>query len=168
MDENYLMLNGQRVLLTEEQIEKIKSELKIEEKNCFTRANKNDNYFYIGADGIVYKDVDIGSTDDDKCYKIANYCTDKKLLEQRALHETLNRLLWRFSMQNDGDKIDWKDDENDAHKIIYNYEDEDYEICNNSYKRDLSSAYFHKREIAKKAIKEIIEPFIKEHPEFTW
>ena len=71
-------------------------------------------------------------------------------------------------MQNDGDKIDWKDDENDAHKIIYNYEDEDYEICNNSYKSDLSSAYFHKRETAKKAIKEIIEPFIKEHPEFTW
>ena len=37
----------------------------------------------------------------------------------------------------------------------------------NQYKEG-TTVYFYSREIAGKAIDEIIKPFMKEHPEFVW
>ena len=168
MSENYIMLNGKRVDLTDEQLEKLG--LKVE-TNCFERVKEGEIYYriYEGV-GIEFVENHNGILDNER-YNAANYCTDKELMEQRALHETLSRLLWRFSMQNDGDKIDWNDG---CYKyfIIYNHRDEMFEV--DSYQSPfgctLKSAmqYFYSVDIAKRAIDEIVLPFMKEHPEFVW
>lgn len=163
MNENYIMLNGKRVDLTEEQIEKLG--LKVEKEDCFKRANK---YYFINSAGNVLYENDFEHWMGIDRYEIANYCTDKSLMEQRALHETLSRLLWRFSMQNDGDKIDWSDKHAGKYRIIFNNCNKKFLIYNNLQDINIEAPYFNTYEIAQRAIDEIILPFMKEHPEFVW
>lgn len=162
MSENYIMLNGKRVDLTEEQLEKLG--IKVEE-DCFKKANE---YYFIGNTGEVLCEKDARHWADVDRYKIANYCTDKSLMQQRALHETLDRLLWRFSMQNDGDKIDWSDYNTTKYRIYFDNKCKKFCIDSNQYYITTECTYFRTREIAKRAIDEIILPFIEEHPEFVW
>ena len=89
-------------------------------------------------------------------------------MKQRALHETLNRLLWRYSMEHGGDEIDWSDDITPKWKIAFDYCQMKWKVYDMPYHKDVGVIYFNTKEISKNAIKEIIEPFIKEHPEFKW
>ena len=93
-------------------------------------------------------------------------------MEQRALHETLSRLLWRFSMQHDGDKIDWNNYSRYKHFIVYDYLDKKFKIdfINTMHGCTLKSSavYFDTSKIAHRAIDEIVLPFMKEHPGFVW
>ena len=164
MNENYIMLNGKRVDLTEDQIEKLGFKV---EKDCFERLQNDQRYYYICGGGYVSSSVDVGDRADDKYYNVANYCTDKFLMYQRALHETLSRLLWRFSMQNDGDKIDWKNRKSCRYSIYFDYNEQEFAVISNSCYQSIECVYFNTREIAQRAIDKIILPFIKEHPEFV-
>ena len=70
-------------------------------------------------------------------------------------------------MENDGDKIDWDCNNKNKYKIYRSeinkgfYAELNYEVKSNTI-------YFYSKEITERAIKEIIEPFMKEHPEFVW
>lgn len=170
MNENYIMLNGKRVDLTDEQIEKLGLKVeKVEMKDPFTKVNDGCHYYAINVKGELSNIQQINNDElSDEAYKVANYCTDRSLLQQRAYHETLSRLLWRFSMQNDGDKIDW---DNEFQRKYFIYYDIKYdktfnigEICY-SHSQDI---FFHTKEIAQRAIDEIVLPFMKEHPDFVW
>ena len=159
--ENYLMLNGKRIDLTEEQIKTLGFEVK---KDYFERGGE---YFYITPQGNVTNEFESNCCLTSECrYKVGNYCTDENLMKQRALHETLDRLLWRFSMQNDGDKIDWNNNYQNKYYIYFINNGNLFVDYNTSYKTQL--VYFYTKEIAQRAIDEIIKPFMKEHPEFVW
>ena len=169
MGENYIMLNGKRIDLTDEQIEK----LGLKEKNDVFERKIGRGYCCFNSYGEISDVLDTDSSIDQKLYEVGNYCTDKKLIEQRALHETLSRLLWRFSMQNDGDKIDWSNRSRKKYLITYDCRTEKFEVdsifsatygCNLKYHLE----YFYSVERARRAIDEIIVPFMKEHPEFVW
>lgn len=168
MSENYIMLNGKRVDLTDDQLEKLGLKVKT---NCFDRVKEGEIYYriYEGV-GVEFVEYHNGILDNER-YNAANYCTDKSLMEQRALHETLSRLLWRFSMQNDGDKINW---DNSSFKYFISYDYCKKEFCVDYYQTpygcNLKSAmqYFYSVEVTQRAIDEIIKPFMKEHPEFVW
>ena len=170
MNENYIMLNGKRVDLTDEQIEKLGLKVeKVEMKDPFTKVNDGCHYYAINVKGELSNIQQINNDElSDEAYKVANYCTDRSLLQQRAYHETLSRLLWRFSMQNGGDKIDWDDCCQNKYHIYY---DEKYNhmfqvggICWTHN----DNVYFYSEEIAQRAIDEIVLPFMKEHPDFVW
>ena len=165
MNENYIMLNGKRVDLTDEQIEKLG--LKVEKKDYFKR-EINQKYYYIAAKGDVEPSKDDNLQVDNKCYNTANYCTDKTLLQQRAYHETLSRLLWRFSMQNDGDKIDWSNSNQTKYVISRNCVTNNFEIESFYNWKINGLTYFHSYTIAQRALDEIVLPFMKEHPDFVW
>ena len=164
MSENYLMLDGKRVDLTEEQIEKLG--LKVE-KDIFERVKYNENYYFIDSCGDVVSSKENAVYADFGRYASGNYCKDIKLMQQRAWHETLDRLLWRFSMQNDGDKIDWSKCNPKKYHIFYNNAFKTFDIdFNNTDKANV--VYFYSEKIAKRAIDEIVIPFMKEHPYFVW
>ena len=61
---------------------------------------EGEAYYYI----TPYGDVERNETLFSGLLLAANCCTDMELMEQRALHETLNRLLWRYSEQHGGDR----------------------------------------------------------------
>ena len=172
--ENYICINGKKAELTEEQLKALGIELLKPspfERVC-NHANEFYEYYFINSYGVVTSAVDGGfsicSAVDDWRYKAANYCTDKTLLEQRALHETLNRLLWRYSMEHDGDKID-KDSPSTMKYAIY-YDNFHKHITVHSFMAWIvvGTPYFYNHDIARAAIKEIVEPFIAAHPDFKW
>ena len=164
MSENYIMLNGKRVDLTDEHLEKLGLNVK---KDYFEK-NDKEPFYVIGVEGDVIDSFYLSGNDEfcSNVYKVANYCADKKLMEQRALHETLSRLLWRFSMQNDGDKIDYTSS-SPRYYIYYNYEEGTFKISDCNYTKS-HQLFYASWSIAQKAIDEIILPFMKEHPDFVW
>lgn len=161
--DNYLMLNGKRIELTEEQVKTLTAE---EKKNPFARGEFEDRYFSIMSDGVVFSCEEEGLDLDDKRFTIANYCTDKTMMEQRALHETLNRLLWRYSEEHGGDS-EW-----DGHKTHYSIvrSTNTGKIYAGEWLMDKTNGvvYFKDEETAQSAIEEIVKPFMAEHPEFVW
>ena len=156
--ENYLMLNGKRIDLTAEQIETLVGK---KEKDPFERAGDKEAYYFTSWDGRIIATDERFTIDDDRCYAIANYCTDKELMEQRALHETLNRLLWRYSMQHGG---------RDTRTIYFIYfnANGDFWVDFSGDSKIEGTAYFATMETAKAAIEEIVKPFMEQHPEFRW
>lgn len=173
MARGILEIDGRRIELTDEQVEELLKDNEHSMKKYFARRpitqckNENSKYYCIVAQGNVEGYYETGHSFDNKVYNVANYCTDEKLMQQRALHEILDRLLWRFSMENDGDKIDWDNHFQLKYSICFNHEDKEFLIRNNTYSQ-YGKIYFHSYRIAERAIKEIIEPFMKEHPEFIW
>ena len=169
--ENYICINGKKAELTEEQLKALGIELPKPspfERVC-NHANEFYEYYFINSYGVVTSTVDrgysTGSAGDDGRYKAANYCTDKTLLEQRTLHETLNRLLWRYSMEHDGDKIETNDEK---HYIYYDYCVKTFDVDSEYYCPAFGITYFVSEEIARGAIAQIVEPFIEAHPDFKW
>lgn len=165
MNENYLMLNGKRVELTDEQIEKLG--LKVENKDFFEKVNEGEIYYRIEGVEVAFVENHNNVLDKER-YDVANYCTDYSLMQQRALHETLSRLLWRFSMQNDEDKIDWDNEEQYKYIIMYDHGREKFCVDNWIGYKYQGTVHFYSEEIAQRAIDEIVLPFIDEHPDFVW
>lgn len=156
--ENYIVINGKKVELTKEQVRQLGIE--VEKESPFERVQKGERFCYISYGGDVFTDFDVKSVSDDKAYAAANYCTDKDLMQQRAWFETLSRLLWRYSMEHDGDKMCVND-----HYAICKAKDNFSVICA-GYGYLMPS--FINRQTAQNAIEEIVKPFMAEHPDFKW
>lgn len=161
--ENYIVINGKKAELTEEQL--IALGIKIDSP---FELNEND-YYYIDSVGNVAHDFYCdGCKVTERRHDIANYCADKDLMQQRALHENLNRLLWRYSMQHDGDKMNWSNDQQNKYKIYYNNFNGCYQVEPNQQHATEGTIYFISDTVANAAIREVIKPFIDEHPDFKW
>lgn len=170
--ENYICINGKKAELTEEQMKALGIELPKE--SPFDRV-VDGKYYFINTDGTVFPTRDWLTTTDNSLFEKANYCTDKAIMEQRALHEILSRLLWRYSMEHKANEIH-KSATNRIVKYGIGYwePDDTWRIdgtgfcpftCSRGYSLE---PYFESEEIAQNAIKEIIEPFMAEHPDFVW
>lgn len=163
---NYICINGNKTELTEEQLKQLGIELP--KVSPFARVNNTERFYRIGYDGEVYTEYEkrIGIQND--MFNIANYCTDKAIMEQRALHETLNRLLWRYSMEHDGDKINWNIYDQRKHYIFVDVETNQFHVDHSWSCCGIDRTYFYSKRIAEDAIEEIIKPFMKAHPEFKF
>lgn len=158
---NYIMINGVKLELTQEQVAALTAE-PVKDDPFERRPNKK--YFYIEFDGRVNRCTDEDSSDDD-CYAAANYCRDEEKMEQRALHETLDRLLWRYSEQHGGDP-EW--DRKICHWYVYLDTRKRTWAAVFNYESKHSGNYFCSEEVAEAAIREVVEPFCEAHPEFVW
>lgn len=168
--ENYIVFKGVKIPITDEQMEELAHgdtiSLSIKKSDPFKRI-PNASYYAISSYGQVLTTEDIGYQRDNLHYSIGNYCRDEQILQQRALHETLSRLLWRFSIENGEDKNPW--DRNSGHYAISPTADRlnFYIICSKTTKLQ-GVAYFSSKELAEQAISEIVMPFMEEHPDFVW
>lgn len=165
--DNYIMLEGKKIPLTDEQVNILKGTIEQPKKSPFERVYHGSRYYLIHSDGEVCPDVDFQSPTDDHCYEVANYCTDETLMKQRALHETLNRLLWRFSIENGEGENPW-DNEHRHYEICYITVTEHLESYAVTDVKGLGAIHFPSKELAQRAIDEIIKPFMKDHPDFVW
>ena len=127
--EAYIEIDGKRTKLTVEQM-KVLGIYEEPKANPFERVEKDKQYYYITNGGDVDCGPDYYWESDNKRHQVANYCTDKEILQQRALHETLNRLLWRFSIENDGGKINWNNI--DKHKYVIYFDNESKNLLQQS------------------------------------
>lgn len=165
--ENYITINGKKVELTEEQLEKLGIK---PEKNKYEELFKreyNEYYYLINSKGALIKFREFWEPDGVQNFSVGNYCHDEAIMKQRALHETLNRLLWRASVI--AGELDNEWNTNNAHYCIY------YDHGSNSLKIDCDdtwqtqgTCYFPTIESAKEAIENIVKPFMKVCPNFVW
>ena len=155
--ENYLVINGKRVDLTEEQIKKLG--LEIEKKSPFDRVDKYKEYWYINNRGYLEYYIDGRCHTDDGLFNTANYCTDKELMTARAKEEVLSRLLWRFSMENGGSEIDWENVAQYKYYIFHDKTNKNWAVNTRTYAKSIGDIYFIDREVAQRAMDEIAKPF---------
>lgn len=154
--DNYICINGKKAELTEEQMKALGIELP---KTPFSRTKyEGGTYFYISPDGDVIMEVDRHGATSGRYFDAANYCTDKVIMEQRAMHEILSRQLWRFGeMNGSGGRGTFAIGRKDDGKFVSL-------ACSNRYLEPT----FESLEITLRAIEEIVEPFMKAHPDFVW
>ena len=107
--------------------------------------------------------------EDNKFFVVANYCTDDRLLKQRAMHETLERLLWRFACENGELSNPWFGNIV-HHRISYDSMNRKFNVSAVLTGMSIKGLepYFPSVEVAERAITEVIEPFMEEHPDFVW
>ena len=165
--DNYICIDGVKVLLNDSQISELRAifEKKETKKSPLFERQHHNKYYYIDTSGEVSNAFELGDSFDSVRYENANYCTDEELLKQRALEEILARRLWRYSMERDGDKIDW-DNGQCKYAIYYDAEDGLFYTTSNTTCQTINTTYFVDRETALNAIKEVVEPFMKEYPGF--
>lgn len=164
MNENYLVLNGKRVDLTEEQLKALGI---VTKKNPFERIVKAEPYYYIDAFDCIQTCADNGEDVDNASFEVSNYFNDKATAQQVQLHQLLYRKLLKFAYDYGcEDTQEWNGV--NLHWCIY------YDNNRNTFGAECynviqhSHIYFSTREGASRAIKEVVEPFMKEHPDFVW
>lgn len=78
MNDNYAVINGKRIKLTDEQVEMLGVEKR---KNPFERVDKDENYYFITSRGAVLNYVYINDMTDRELYHSINYFNDKQFAE---------------------------------------------------------------------------------------
>ena len=167
--DNYICIDGVKVLLNDSQISELRKifEKREAEKNSpFKRQKYGDDYYHISSLGKVVSSSEFDYLSDLARYDNANYCTNEELLDQRAFEEILARRLWRYSMEHDGDKIDWSNNQQDKFAIFCSDSNGLFYITRNVNCQIINTTYFVDYETAMNAIKEVVEPFMKEYPDF--
>lgn len=155
-NDNYLILNGKRIDLTEDQIKTLFGEAPDSDK-----PKLGETYWSIGDDGRLYQIIYEDNTADRAILDVGNYCGDYDIMQQRAWFEALSRKLWKFSMrhsergEDDGKCYFIRDDSDGKFQVNFTY-------CNPI----LGAIYFNSHEAAAQAIDEVILPFLEEHPNF--
>lgn len=163
MSDNYAVINGKRIELTDEQVKA----LGIERKNPFERVAKDDAYYTVLSSGSVGRMEDYLDCQDDSQYDAANYFNDRAFANQVALHQLLYRKLLKFAYDNECEDNQTWNNVNCHYYIGYNInEDRFYTDATIAFKHN--DVWFCSRDSANRAIEEVVEPFMKEHPEFVW
>lgn len=161
--DNYAVINGKRVELTDEQVKAMGIETR---KNPFARVEEGCNYYRIAQTGRVGSFEENFDVIDNSIYEAANYFNDESFAEQVALHQLLYRKLLKFAYGIGCEDTEW-DGANDHWRILYCKNDDDFGVLNMKAVKDLT-VYFSTKEGASRAINEVIRPFMKEHPDFVW
>lgn len=167
MSESYIVINGKKIELTDEQLKTLGIEPENKRKNPFERVEEGDKYYYIQVNGEVFCHSDARDNVDGKLYSAINYFNDAAFAKQVTLHQLLYRKLLKFAYdtefedtsERDGENTHWTIRYDDNHNKFFVYSQEHYKA------RDV---YFSSEYAASRAIKEVVEPFMKEYPEFVW
>ena len=159
MSDNYAVINGKKIELTEKQIKALGFEIR---KPLFERVTDGGPYYFISC----YGDIDADSREDDRLFDNVNYFNDEYFANQVALHQLLYRKLLKFAYENDCEDREWGT-KYEHWRIYYDTDSDKFDIdVNDAFK--YQGVYFLTREGAERAIEEVVKPFMKEHPEFVW
>lgn len=164
MREIKLTIDGKEVPLTKEQLKALGIEVNT---SPFDRVAKGDVYCFINMFGDVANYTEQDDGEDNALFKRCNYFNDNSVAQQVALHQLLYRKLLKFAYDNGfEDTAEW--DYHNHHYTVY-YDKESNCFCiDDRYVSKYFGVYFATQEGASRAIDEVVEPFMKEHPDFVW
>ena len=104
MNNNYAVINGKRIELTDEQVKA----LGIKRKNPFDRVEQFNKYYRVTDANQVDDYVEAFDSTDNRLHDVANYFNDKEFAEQVALHQLLYRKLLKFAYDSEcEDTAEW-------------------------------------------------------------
>ena len=163
MSENYIVINGKRAELTEEQLEKLGIKVS---NNKRWRTESGKKYYHLSSVGEIYNSLDYRNTDDDYLYYSHNYFETEEEAEKYARVLETEMLLRKYADEHNEDMV-W--DGTYPHYCLYFHVNnasvnvEYYNFC-----KEARRIYFSSREIAEAAIEEIGEERIKEYLTYEW
>lgn len=164
MSKNYIVINNQKIELSEEQIKQMSRFVDIPKKNPFK--NYQDDFMYpycIDSIGNVYQ-VTAGIEDFEN---VCNAFYDKAFAHQVALHQLLYRKLLKYGYDNNIiDQSEW--DGRNYHYFVVQDSKGFYRVRERLTERLLNTVYFNSEDAIYKVIENVILPFQKEYPEFNW
>lgn len=163
--ENYIVINGKKAELTDEQLEKLG--IKVESKNPFERVERASHYWYIGNFNNTIGSNDARYGFDNTLYDNVNYFNDKNFAQQVALHQLLYRKLLKYAYENDAFADDWAG-LNRHYYISLDYLHDKFMVATSLSFNKNYGVYFSEIKVAEQAIEDVVKPFMKEHPEFVW
>lgn len=165
MKEIKLTIDGKEVQLTNEQLRVLGI---IERGNHpFERAYYGCRYYYVSSFGDVDSYCDDRSEGDRKFFEAANYFSTQPFAEQVALHQLLYRKLLKFAYDNGFEDTKKWEPYNRHWRIYYDHINNDFTIIEDTSAQN-QCVYFSTGVGAKRAIEEVVKPFMEEHPEFVW
>ena len=146
----------------EERINKLEEELKL-----LKRLAKGNPFDVKDGETAYYNDLGYDYETDDY-WKEVNLnvyvpCKDKSIVEERQRRHKLNDLLERFASEKDAVVTEemWKDEDVSKWCVYYDHRNNEYDICNIYAMQHISTIYFTSPEVAERAMKEIVEPFMR-------
>lgn len=166
MNENYIVINGKKAELTEEQLKALGIKLE-KRKNPFARVDDGDSYFYINHYSSVLSWAENHDGSDDSLTDCCNYFNNEDFAHQVALHQLLYRKLLKFAYDNEcEDTAEW-DCRNYHYCIVFDANDKCYETQCAKVVKNGGSVYFSSNADAHRAIEAVVEPFMRAHPDFV-
>lgn len=172
--ENYIMINGKKIMLTRDQVtqlrmatapDKTPAEPSVEERFNPAERKGGQRYYAASPTGVTDAGIDSLGSVDDTLYGCANYWTDKAF----AKHVSLNMLLYRKLLQYAyvSDLVDDKPwDEETEHIFIAQHVAGRFMTSYTWNGKRPCTVYFKSEAAANKAIENVVEPFMEEHPDF--
>lgn len=165
MREIKLTIDGKEVPLTKEQLKALGIEVNT---SPFDRVAKGEVYYKITEYGNIDDYTEDGDYTDHNLYNTFNYFNDDSVAQQVALHQLLYRMLLKFAYDNGfEDTAAWNCCKL-HYRIHYTCSGNKFDVDSNDTYKIQGAVYFATRNSAEQAIEEVIEPFLKEHPDFVW
>lgn len=165
--DNYIVINGKKAELTEEQLKQLGINVEVKKETPFTR-HSGELYWYISPINIITGQRDCNDNFDNTIFDNINYFNDSKFAQQLALHQLLNRKLLKYAYDNEAEDCEWNGNNLHYYIACVKMAHDRYFVSYSNFLKDISTTYFSKKGIAEQAITDVVKPFIKEHPEFEW
>lgn len=163
--DNYIVINGKKVELTEEQLKQLG--INVEEKTPFTRYPEK-LYWSINAMNVVTGQHECDDDFDNAVYDNVNYFNDYNFAQQVAFHQLLYRKLLKYAYDNKAEDCEWDWNGKRHYYVVFDYSESFFTIAHTIICKNQGVVYFSKREAAELAIEDVVKPFMKEHPGFVW
>ena len=161
MKEIKLVIDDKEVQLTNEQLKILGIEVR---KNPFDRTNSLcKEYFYVDPFGDISHSSEEYSDAWKDLRRSANYFNEEAFANRVALRQLLDRKLLKYAYDNGCEGTE----ESSHYYVNYCPQAKSYTVQVDVGFRAFCT-HFSSYEATERAIKEVVEPFVKEHPEFTW
>lgn len=139
-----------------------------ERKNPFnSKLEDRDIYYYNTCSGTTDKHYAEDARDCINMSRINSF-NDGDFANQIYLHELLNRKLLKYAYDNEAEDCEWSWNGKQHYYIFFDYTEPFFTIAHTAICKNQGTVYFSKEEVAKQAIRDVVEPFMIEYPEFIW
>lgn len=125
------------------------------------RVGENESYYSINGNSYVEEMTEDMCMEDKYYYEDANYFSTEDKAEEINFKQTLFRKLQRFSDENGGNEIGWKEVDQEKYGIWYNADHGKIEVGSTWAVRDFGQVYFISEEVAQQAIELFHDDLIK-------
>ena len=125
------------------------------------RVGENESYYNINGNSYVEEMTEDMCMEDKYYYEDANYFSTEEKAEEINFKQTLFRKLQRFSDENGGDKIDWKDEDQCKYHIKYTHYSNNIYVEGNHSLQEVGVVYFINEQITEQAIELFHDDLIK-------
>lgn len=165
--ENYIVINGKKAELTDEQLIQLGIKKEVKKYNPFDRVDKGELYYFVTQDSRVDVQTDLGIEADLSQFSSTNYFNSKDITMQIAWHQELYRKLLKYSYDYDAIDKTW-DNLNLHYYIVLDESQSCFNIASAYSTHVQGTVYFSNENVASDAIDLVVKPFILAHPDFKW